>query len=124
MSRGLAGRIEKLEARRREDGEMLLLWRLPGQDVAAISQAARRAGLFTSGDLVVSAEWLGEDPTPAPRWVKVSPSGRLGLLERERGYCELALRNIVDHSTDMRPDPTLVDWTDAELWQFALGVDT
>ena len=96
----------------------------PGQDVAAISQAARRAGLFTSGDLVISADWLGEDPMPAPRWVKVSPSGRLGLLERERGYCELALRNIVDHSTDMRPDPTLVDWTDAELWQFALGVDT
>jgi hypothetical protein len=81
MSRGLVSRLHKLEARRLSEGEILLLWRQPGKHVAAVTKAAKEAGLFASGDRVISAEWLGHDPMPEPRWVKVSPSGWLGLTQ-------------------------------------------
>jgi hypothetical protein len=121
MSRGLVTRLHKLEARRRNEGEILLLWRRPGKDVAAVAKAT---GLLASGDRVISAEWLGDDPMPAPRWVKVSSSGWLGLTEREKEYCEAAVRKlVVDDDRRANPDPVLLDWTDADLWHAALGVD-
>jgi hypothetical protein len=121
MSRGLVSRLHKLEARRRNEGEILLLWRRPGKDVAALAKAT---GLFASGDRVISAEWLGDDPMPAPRWVKVSPSGWLNLTEREKEYCEATVRKlVVDDGHSSHPDPALLDWTDADLWHAALGVD-
>jgi hypothetical protein len=50
MSQGLITRIRKLEAARHSDGEILLLWRSPGKDVARAANAAKNAGLFASGD--------------------------------------------------------------------------
>ena len=124
MSRGLVTRLHRLEARRRNEGEILLLWRQPGKDVAGVAKAAKSARLFASGDRVMSAEWLGDDPMPAPRWVKVRPSGWLGLTEREKEYCETAVRKlVVDGGRRTHPDPVLLDWTDADLWHGALGVD-
>jgi hypothetical protein len=70
MSRGLNTRIQKLDARRRNDGAILLFWRMPGKDVATVVKAAKNDGLFASGDRVICVEWLGEDPMPAPRWSK------------------------------------------------------
>jgi hypothetical protein len=102
MNRDLTTRIQRLEAHRRDEGEILLLWRLPGRDAAPVAKAARNADMFASGDQVISAEWLGDDPMPAPRWVKVDTSGRLGLTDRETEYCEPALRKFVDQSTEMR----------------------
>jgi hypothetical protein len=123
MSRGLVTRLHKLEARRRNEGEILLLWRGLGKEATAVAKAAKGAGLFASGDRVISAEWLGDDPMPAPRWVKVSPSGWLGLTEREKEYCEATVRKlVVDDDRRTNPDPVLLDWTDADLWHAALGV--
>jgi hypothetical protein len=124
MSRGLVTRLHKLEARRRNEGEILLLWRRPGKDISPVASAAKSSELFASGDRVISAEWLGDDPMPAPRWVKVRPSGWLGLTEREKEYCEAAVRKlVVDDGRRSHPDPVLLDWTDADLWHGALGVD-
>ena len=69
MSRGLVTRIQKLEARRRNEGEILLLWRSPGKDISPVASAAKGVGLFASGDRVMSLEWLGDDRMPKPRWV-------------------------------------------------------
>ena len=124
MSRGLATQLHKLEARRRNEGEILLLWRQPGKDVAGVAKAAKCAGLFASGDRVISAEWLGHDPMPEPRWVKVSLSGWLGLTQREKEYCEATVRKlVVDDGRRSHADPVLLDWTDADLWHGALGWD-
>jgi hypothetical protein len=124
MSRGLVTRLHKLEARRRNEGEILLLWRRPGKDISPVASKAKSARLFASGDRVISAEWLGEDPMPVPRWVKVSPSGWLNLTEREKEYCEATVRKlVVDDDRRAHPDPGLLDWTDADLWHAALRVD-
>lgn len=125
MSRGFVSRIQKLESRRRNEGEILLLWRLPGQDVATAAKAARSAGLFVSGDRVVSAAWLGNDQMPAPRWVQVKPSGFLSLNDREKEYCVAAVRSlVVSDGHCAHPDPALEAWTEADLWHGALGVPT
>jgi hypothetical protein len=42
-------RIEKLESRRRDDNEMLMLWRKPGQESEATALMAKAAGLFGPG---------------------------------------------------------------------------
>jgi len=70
MSSSLFTRIEKLESRRRTDDQVLLLWIKPGEDANAAVLVANKAGLFGSGDLVMCAEWLGNDPMPKPRWLK------------------------------------------------------
>jgi hypothetical protein len=49
-------RIEKLESRRRDNDEMLMLWRKPDQDINAAVLPAKSAGLFVPGDLVICAE--------------------------------------------------------------------
>jgi hypothetical protein len=125
MSRGLITRIRKLEAARHSDGEILLLWRSPGKDVARAANAAKNAGLFASGDRVISAEWLGADPMPAPRWVKIGSSGSPTFNEREDEYCMSALSNLIGNRTfDSRRGQALDSWTDADLWHAALGVST
>ncbi|WP_157043492.1 hypothetical protein [Nitrobacter hamburgensis] len=45
-ARSITTRIEKLEARRRNDDEMLMLWRKPGSDIGAAVLSANKAGLF------------------------------------------------------------------------------
>jgi hypothetical protein len=50
MSRGLITRIQKLEARRHNNDEMLLVWRKLGSDNDSAVLAAKKAGLFGSGD--------------------------------------------------------------------------
>jgi hypothetical protein len=125
MSRGLNTRIRKLEAARHSDGEILLLWRKPGMDVATVAKANKSEGLFASGDRVISAEWLGTDPVPAPRWVKVGPSGSPSFNEREDEYCMSALRNLIgNRAYDPCRGPALGSWTDADLWHRALGIKT
>lgn len=118
-------RIRKLEAARHSDGEILLLWRMPGTDVAPAANAAKNAGLFSSGDRVISAEWLGTDPMPAPPRVKVGPSGSPSFNEREDEYCMSALSNLIgNRAYDPRRGPALDSWTDADLWHRALGIKT
>ena len=125
MSRGLKVRIQKLEARRHNDGEILLLWRLPDEDIKTVAAAAKKAGLFSSGDRVISAEWLGADLMPAPRWVQVKPSGFLSLTEREHEYREVVLRKLIDdRAYDSYPDPTPLSWTDADLGGSANEIGT
>jgi hypothetical protein len=126
MTRGLVTRIRKLETRRRNEAEILLLWRMPGKDVATAATAAKNAGLFVSGDQVISLEWLGDDPMPAPRWVPVTPTGWLSFTEREKEYCDCAVLKRANDRSD-RPidrDPSLLDWTEADLLQFIFGVET
>jgi hypothetical protein len=63
---------------------------------------------------------------PAPRWVQISPFWSLSLTEREEVYLDCALMKIAGNRAG-RPDdrdPALLDWTDADLWHFALGVNT
>jgi hypothetical protein len=70
MSSNLFTRIEKLKSRRGTDGQVLLIWLTPGEDVDVAVLAANKAGPFGSGDLVMCVEWLGDDPIPKPRWLK------------------------------------------------------
>jgi hypothetical protein len=70
MTSSVFTRIEKLESRHRNDGQVLLLWIKPGEDIDAAVLSANKAGLFASSDLVMCAEWLGDDPMPKPRWLK------------------------------------------------------
>lgn len=72
MTSTLLKRIEKLESRRRNDDEALLLWIKPDDDPDAAISMANRAGLFGSGDLMICGVWLGDEPMPKPRWLKRS----------------------------------------------------
>ena len=43
---------------------------------------------------------------------------------REKEYCEATVRKlVVDDDRRANPDPALLDWTNADLWHAALGVD-
>jgi hypothetical protein len=70
MTSSLFTRAAKLESRHRNDDQVLLIWLRPGEDSDAAVSAANTAGLFGSGDLVMCAEWLGDDPMPKARWLK------------------------------------------------------
>jgi hypothetical protein len=85
-------RIKKLESRRRGDNEMLMLWRKPGQESEAVVLAAKSAGLFGPGDLVVCAEWFGEDNLPAPRWIRHFETD---LTEIENEYCDRTIDKLI-----------------------------
>jgi hypothetical protein len=125
MSRGLVTRIQKLETRRRNEGEILLLWRKPGDSVEAVATAAKDAGLFASGDQVMSLEWFGDDRMPKPRWVPVTPTGWLGFTEREKEYCDSAVMKMAGdgRSDDLRHHP-MYYCTEVELLHFIFGVET
>jgi hypothetical protein len=124
MSRGLNTRIQKLEACRHSDGEMLLLWRPPGKDVATVVEAAKTAGLFASGDLVISAEWLGEDPMPAPRWFK----SERDLSEREGKCIDAEIFKLVGEVSKIEIDrsqsSSLSHISSERLLHILLGVET
>jgi hypothetical protein len=85
-------RIEKLETRRRGDNEMLMLWRKPGQESEATALMAKAAGLFGPGDLVVCAEWYGDDALPAPRWIRCF---KTDLSEIENEYCDRTIDKLI-----------------------------
>jgi hypothetical protein len=90
-------RIEKLESRRRDDNEMLMLWRKPGQAIDATVLAANRAELYAPGDLVVCAEWFGEDNLPAPRWIRHFETD---LTEIENEYCDRTIEKLISKAGD------------------------
>jgi hypothetical protein len=125
MSRGLVSRLHKLEARRRNEGEILLLWRRPGKDISSVASEAKGAGLFASGDRVMSLEWLGDDRMPKPRWVQVTPTGWLGLTEREKEYCDSAVMKMAGdgRSDDLQHHPMRY-CTETDLLHFIFGVET
>jgi hypothetical protein len=79
----LLSRIAKLEGRFRNDERVLLLWMPPGAEAESTVAFARELGSFVRGDMVMCAEWQGEDPVPKPRWLK-----RTGdrLPDRESRY--------------------------------------
>ncbi|EAQ36932.1 hypothetical protein NB311A_07278 [Nitrobacter sp. Nb-311A] len=125
-TRSITTRIEKLEARRRNDDEMLMLWRKPGADIDAAVSSANKAGMFGSGDLVLCGEWHGEDDPPAARWVQRIKSD---LTEPEMGSLYKTLKKmVVDRSdnsgTEDMPAPYLSHLSDETLWQLAIGVRT
>jgi hypothetical protein len=124
-ARNIVTRIERLEARRRGDDEMLLIWRKPGQDTDATVAEFKKAGLFGSGDLVLCAEWYGEGEPSAPRWSRRFPSD---LCDVEREYFYRMLRKLVgdnDAIPRMRsPDYSLIHVPTNKLLHMALGVET
>jgi hypothetical protein len=125
-ARSITTRIEKLEARRRNDDEMLMLWRKPGSDIEAAVLSANKAGLFGSGDLVLCGEWYGEGDPPAARWVQRIKSD-LTASEMESLYQTLenqaADRSDVASAESM-PWPYLSHLSDEALWQRVIGVQT
>jgi hypothetical protein len=116
-------RIEKLESRRRDDDEMLMLWRKPGQDIDAIVLAANRAELYESGDRVVCAEWYGDDNLPAPRWIR---HFKTDLTEIENEYCDRTIEKLVgnDQPKSTGPDHDLDHLSTDLLTYICLGVET
>ena len=64
IARNVESRITKLEARSARPDEMLVVWRLPGGDVAE----ALKNATFAKGDTVICAEWFDSSSPPAPRW--------------------------------------------------------
>jgi len=113
-------RIEKLESRRRDDNEMLMLWRKPGQDTDAVVLGADR--LYGSGDLVVSAEWYGEGDVPAPRWIR---RFRTDLTEIENEYCDRTIDKLInkDQPKSTGPDHDLDHLSTDQLTYICLGVE-
>ena len=111
-------------AARHSDGEILLLWRPPGKDAATVVEAAKTAGLFASGDLVISAEWLGEDPMPAPRWFK----SERDLSEREGKCIDAEIFKLVGDVSKIEIDrsqsSSLSHISSERLLHMLLGVET
>lgn len=123
--RSITTRIEKLEARRRNDDEMLMLWRKPGSDIDVAVLSANKAGLFGSGDLVLCGEWYGEGDPPAARWVQRIKSD-LTAPEMESLYQTLNSK-VAEQSDDIgkaMPAPYLSHLSDEALWQRVIGVPT
>lgn len=121
-SRNIVTRIEKLEARRRSDDEMLLLWRMPDDNTDVAVLAAKRAGLFGPGDLVLCAAWYGEGKPPAARWYRRFPAD---LSDVELDYCHRTLSKMVGDKPRMRgPDYSLIHIPTSRLLHMALGVKT
>jgi hypothetical protein len=79
-----------LESRHRNDGQVLLLWIKPGDDVAAAASAANKAGLFASGDMVICVEWLGDEPMPKPRWLN-RDRGHYAYFSEQEDHCITAM---------------------------------
>jgi hypothetical protein len=126
MTSSLFTRIEKLETRHRNDGHVLLLWIKSDEDIDAAVLAANTAGLFASGDLVICAEWLGDDPMPRPRWLERDdewPSEKetdyiiATVLKRAGGRA--ALTAVKDD-----PDVDLKEISRVDLMHCVLGVKT
>jgi hypothetical protein len=127
-ARSITTRIEKLEARRRNDDEMLMLWRKPGSGIDAAVLSANKAGLFGSGDLVLCGEWYGEGDPPPPRWVQRI---KRDLTAPEMESLHQTLRNRTAASADDAKATSLADappylctWSDEALWSAVLGVRT
>jgi hypothetical protein len=135
MSSSLFTRIEKLESRRGTDGQVLLIWLTPGEDVDAAVLAANKTGLFGSGDLVMCVEWLGDDPMPKPRWLKRAGERFseqedrciYAMLEKRVATVEslVATGEPADVQGLVRPMPRdLSEISSVDLMHCALGVKT
>jgi hypothetical protein len=137
MTPNLIKRIEKLEVLYRRDGEVLLLWIQPGEDVPAAASAANKAGLFDSGDMVMCAE-CGEDPIPKPKWLK-RDGALFRLLSEQEDRCITAMLKKRIETVDAlvaadepaevaglaRPMPhDLSELSSVDLMHIALGVKT
>lgn len=90
MTSSLFTRVQKLESRQKTDDKVLLFWMRPGEDVPAAVQAATKAGLFATGDLVICLEWLGTDPMPKPRWLS-RDRAYFGKLSEQEDHCITAM---------------------------------
>jgi hypothetical protein len=135
MTSSLFTRVEKLESRRCNDDQVLLLWIKPGEDVDAAVLAANKAGQFASGDLVMCAEWLGEEPTPKPQWLKRDGAYHGRFSEQEDHCITAALQKRIatvdelvatgepaDVASPMLRDPS--EMSSVDLMHCALGVKT
>ena len=116
-------RIEKLETRRRMDDDMLLIWRKPGQESEATALMAKAAGLFGPGDLVVCAEWFGDDALPAPRWIRHFETD---LTEIENEYCDRTIDKLIskDQPKSTGPDHDYDHISTDQLTYICLAVET
>jgi hypothetical protein len=124
-SRNIVTRIEKLEARQRADDELWLVWRMPDEAADDAVLAANKAGLFSSGDFVLCAEWYGVGKPPAARWYRRFPAD---LSDIELDYCHRTLNRMVGDDdaaqTVQGPDYSLVHVPTNQLWHMALGIKT
>ena len=138
MTANMFSRVAKLESRRRTDDRVLLLWIKPGGDVAKATLAAKNAGVFTSGEMVMCAEWLGSAPMPKPKWLN-RDGASFGLLsEQEDEYITAMLQKRIATADGLigagkpaeaaglaRPMPhDLTELSSVELMHCALGVET
>jgi hypothetical protein len=123
IARNIETRIVKLEARRRHDDELFLLWRLPVQEILSALGDANRAGICQSQDLVLCIEWHGESVPPPPRWCRLFPSD---LTEIELDYCFRELKRFETGQGEYSKgaDHRLAHLSDSKLWHMALGVQT
>ena len=125
--RNISNRVEKLEARRRRPDELLLIWRCPGAPVSEAVADAR----FAAGDRVICAEWFGENPMPAPRWVGKRLSSELARAEYEYVLRSLNRRVEAEPARELGfapvpviPDNRMVALSDNDLLHIVLGVET
>jgi hypothetical protein len=116
-------RIEKLESRRRDNDEMLMLWRKPDQDINAAVLPDKSAGLFVPGDLVVCAEWYGDDALPAPRWIR---RFKTDLTEIENDYCDRTIEKLIsmDQPKSTGRDYDMNHLSTDQLTYICLAVET
>jgi hypothetical protein len=127
-ARNVQSRITKLEARSMRPDEMLVVWRLPGGDVAE----ALKDGTFAKGDKVICAEWFDNSPPPKPRWY--GGQLRRAMPPAEYEQINRTIDRVAGHAQGKRdsgfaPFPSITEdrmkgMTDNELAHAILGVRT
>jgi hypothetical protein len=138
MTTSLFTRVAKLEGRRRTDDRVLLLWIKRGDNSERAVRTAKNDGVFSPGEMVMCAEWLGSDPMPKPKWLK-RDGASFGLLsEQEDEYITAMLQKLIAKADALigagkpaevaglaRPMPhDLRELSSVELMHCALGVET
>ncbi|MGY4433158.1 hypothetical protein ACVWWO_005635 [Bradyrhizobium sp. F1.13.1] len=115
--RNVEARIIKLESRRERADEFLAVWRTAGSDVSTSVPSVKVA----QGSRVVSLEWSGRDPLPAPKW---HHNSRPDFSPEEEGCVTHMLTRTLAGSQASAEDrsPLLGGMTDGELLHRAFGV--
>jgi hypothetical protein len=87
--RNLETRIVKLEAIRRHEDQILVIWRKPDGDL----REAVAGATFAPGDKAICVEWFGHDPMPGPKW---HSDLRPTFDKVEQDYVDRSINRIVE----------------------------
>ena len=110
---------------RKRPDEILVIWRRPSQEVAAVIAGTA----FVRGDRVICSEWFGEGEPPLPRWRQARHMRDFDPTEQDSIYRSLdrlveARLDCGNAANPSRPAPYLAHMSDIDLLHAALEVET